>query len=398
MSPIRFRARRALVTSRRFLHRYGGRVAVIAWLCGFVAFVLNGLPILEAIYQAIAAFVFASEVPEHGGWYGAVEVYRIFAPVLAGGALIDFAARLLPEPSRVPKRVDDHVVVVGVGRLGYAIAKRLSRDGVPTAVINLSADSDLMRALHERHAVYAVTGDARDAKVLLRAGIDRAHTIITVTGEDDVNVGVALLAWALPDCHARIWAHVRDPGLRALVTRTSEVRAFSVQVSAARKVAARLRTSYEADAERLIFVVAGHGRFGQAVVAELEPWLPVPRRLIVLDRDPTNGESCSEGTRFIAGDLVRPDGLESLTSEIQSIARPGDRVVCLLCTDNDVANLAFALELREVLPVTEIDVHVRMFTWPPEFTETTKLEGIRAIDVWQEVGDEIVHRAVWKEG
>lgn len=84
-----------------------------------------------------------------------------------------------------PARGDQHVVVLGGGRVGRATAAALAAADTPCVIV-------------ERHAervqgfANAVVGDAADRAVLRRAGIDRASAVVVTTHDDDTNVYLTL--------------------------------------------------------------------------------------------------------------------------------------------------------------------------------------------------------------
>jgi trk system potassium uptake protein TrkA len=85
-----------------------------------------------------------------------------------------------------------HVVIVGAGRIGTALAKWLVSAGHEIAVVEERRDrcSDLDEALGD----VSVLGNATDASVLAKAGTNRAELFVATTGEDGVNLVVCQLA------------------------------------------------------------------------------------------------------------------------------------------------------------------------------------------------------------
>ncbi len=106
-----------------------------------------------------------------------------------------------------------HVIVVGCGRLGSALAYRLFRAGHHVAVIDTAQLSfnnlpaDFTGRTHE--------GDALSQDVLLRAGIEQADALAAVTSSDAINAIVARIAthiYHIPNVVARNY----DPRCRVL--------------------------------------------------------------------------------------------------------------------------------------------------------------------------------------
>ncbi len=85
-----------------------------------------------------------------------------------------------------------YVIVVGGGAVGCRVAKMLEREGYAVTII----EKDRKRAeelYHETHA-HIVIGDATNPRILESADIRKADYVIIVTGDDDTNLIVAMLA------------------------------------------------------------------------------------------------------------------------------------------------------------------------------------------------------------
>lgn len=94
---------------------------------------------------------------------------------------------------RVKKQIDNlsnHVVVCGFGRNGMQAADKLMAYKKPFVVIEKNKE------IIERHSdeVLFVEGDANEDEVLLEAGIDRAHYLITAVPDDAANLFIVLSA------------------------------------------------------------------------------------------------------------------------------------------------------------------------------------------------------------
>ena len=85
-----------------------------------------------------------------------------------------------------------HVVVVGGGRLGQAVARWLVSAGHEIAVV----DSDPRRcsAVDEAFGSVSVFGDCADGSVLARAGANRADAVIATSNDDGVNLVACQIA------------------------------------------------------------------------------------------------------------------------------------------------------------------------------------------------------------
>jgi voltage-gated potassium channel len=95
------------------------------------------------------------------------------------------------------KKLSNHIVVLGYGRMGHAVVEVLRARGIAYSVVDL--DPDRCRDLEEEHQP-AVRGDATQEEVLRAAATERAKTLITCLADDAHNVYAILLARQLnPD-------------------------------------------------------------------------------------------------------------------------------------------------------------------------------------------------------
>ena len=91
-------------------------------------------------------------------------------------------------------RLENHVIVVGFGRIGLTLAKGLLAGGAKFVVI----EQNEKRAAEVRELGYlCLIGDATDERALQDAGIARARTLASVLPNDAANVFIALSARSL---------------------------------------------------------------------------------------------------------------------------------------------------------------------------------------------------------
>jgi len=85
-----------------------------------------------------------------------------------------------------------HVVIMGCGRVGSALAKALERLDHSVAVID--RDAAAFRRLYAEFAGQRVTGVGFDRDTLVEAGIERAHAFAAVSSGDNSNIISARVA------------------------------------------------------------------------------------------------------------------------------------------------------------------------------------------------------------
>jgi trk system potassium uptake protein TrkA len=97
-----------------------------------------------------------------------------------------------------------NIIVVGDGKVGYALAEQLNLEGHDITVIDNRAD----RLTHtaETLDVIGVIGNGATRQVQLEAGVDEADLLIAATSTDELNMLCCLLAKQLgaTDTIARI--------------------------------------------------------------------------------------------------------------------------------------------------------------------------------------------------
>lgn len=99
--------------------------------------------------------------------------------------------------SRGIKRMKNHAIICGFGRVGKMLADRLTDDSVPCVII----DNDPRRLQEaEQLGLAIVSGDASCDETLESAGIRRARTLACVLPNDAVNVFITLTARDLNPC------------------------------------------------------------------------------------------------------------------------------------------------------------------------------------------------------
>ena len=108
--------------------------------------------------------------------------------LLEGQLGLEFGKRRL---RRRLRRMNQHFILCGFGRVGREIAREFVAERVPFVVIDVNQTSlDDAR----KDGLLAVTGNASDVEVLKEAGIERARGLVTATDNDASNLYVTLSA------------------------------------------------------------------------------------------------------------------------------------------------------------------------------------------------------------
>lgn len=183
----------------------GGAVLVGVCTLGVIGYLLAGWSFGDAVYMVVITIfgVGYGEVRPIVTWplrgltaaiifagYGAV-IYTVggFIQMVVDGEIN--TALGVRRMSRDIKRLENHVVVCGVGRMGRQLAAELHAANRPFVAI----DTDQVIVDQAESLGYlALRGDASDEEVLSQAGIERASVLASVLSDDAANVFVTLTA------------------------------------------------------------------------------------------------------------------------------------------------------------------------------------------------------------
>ncbi|MBI5088984.1 MAG: NAD-binding protein [Actinobacteria bacterium] len=108
-----------------------------------------------------------------------------------------------------------HVVIVGCGRVGSALAEEL--EGAGHSVVIIDKRTDALNRLSPDFTGQTLTGVGFDRSVLVEAGIERADAVAAVTSGDNSNIliarvarenfGIATVAWTSEQVLRRLQPH-----------------------------------------------------------------------------------------------------------------------------------------------------------------------------------------------
>jgi len=92
--------------------------------------------------------------------------------------------------------LDGHVVVCGLGRVGYHLVERLRAESYPVLVIEKDAGNRFLPAVREL-GIPVMIADAAAAGTLADAAVDKAAALASIVNDDLINLEVGLNARAL---------------------------------------------------------------------------------------------------------------------------------------------------------------------------------------------------------
>ena len=172
---------------------------------------------LDALYSAVktATAVGPSRHAEDGpSWYEAfATATMLLAVVLLGVSSAGLVNRLLSRrlTTIVGRRAlprSGHVIVVGLGQVGFRMCLEMRRLGVPPVAIEQDPDAPQVH-LAKAAGIPVVIGSGVDRGLLEGLRLTRAHAVAAVTSDDLVNIAVSVAALAIGP-HVRIVLRAGD--------------------------------------------------------------------------------------------------------------------------------------------------------------------------------------------
>ena len=85
-----------------------------------------------------------------------------------------------------------YILVIGAGKVGYFLAKRLCQGKHTVSIVE--KDKTLCEEIAKELEALVINGDGCDPRILQEAGIERADVLAAVTGDDEDNLIICQLA------------------------------------------------------------------------------------------------------------------------------------------------------------------------------------------------------------
>ena len=212
VTPMR-RKRRLLVAWRYavvLLNEFRGTLAVwsAAILFGAVLYAVTPQPELENHRPDLPTSLYASWMamlaqppysPPHA-WYLLLldAVYPVMGFILVGEGIVRLALLMVSRRGHeqdwmkvMASTYRDHIVLCGLGHLGYRVLEQLVTSRVDVVAIEKDADNRFL-AQAKALKIPILLRDMKEDQALIDAGIERASVIIVATNDDMANLEVAL--------------------------------------------------------------------------------------------------------------------------------------------------------------------------------------------------------------
>jgi trk system potassium uptake protein TrkA len=209
------------------------------------------------------------------------------------------------------------VIIAGAGSVGTFIAEDLAKAGHEVVIVEVNADRVAEAARSgEPAGVTWVAADACEVSEFARAGVDRADVVAAVTGDDEDNLVISLLAkqeFAVP----RVVARVNNPKNEWMFT---EMWGVDVSVSTPHLLTALVEEAVSVGSlVRLLSFEGGRARLSEATLTPDSPSNGKDLAEIGLPRDSTVVAIIRESH------VIVPRG--------DSVLRAGDEVLVLTTPD-----------------------------------------------------------------
>jgi Trk K+ transport system NAD-binding subunit len=325
----------------------------------------------ESLYRTISVIATGADMGgrEYEGWGKAfISFLRIAGAALIAAFTAIVTNALLTarlggafEVRRIPDK--GHVVICGLGNVGYRVVEEFRRLDEQVVVVEQKADNPFVLACR-RMGVAVINGSATVAEVLRQVRVGTARAVIAATSSDLVNLEIALLVAEINPAQ-RVVVRMGDSAFAETVRKAANVKlALSVAELAAPAFVAALL----GDRVQTMFLVGG-------------------RMLAVLEITVTGEDKrySDFSLRALAIDFqFIPVAVTDKNDKIQDIElsyrlQPGDRLT-IVAPINQLDRLMrrepptadWSVEVMSFLPPMRAELLVRVGTFrhlPPEETE-----------------------------
>jgi Trk K+ transport system NAD-binding subunit len=320
----------------------------------------------DGLYRTVSVIATGADMHEtelKAGWQKVfVSLLRIFGAALTAAftaIVTNYLIRARLGKALEIRRIPDsgHVVVCGLGNVGFRVVEELLRHDERVVAIERAADGRFL-ATARRLGVAVIVGDATVAEVLRQAHAGSARAVLAVTNNELVNLEIALLVREF-NPQQRVVLRMADPQLAQTLREAANVRlALSTSTLAAPAFVAALF----GDRVQNIFLVGGR------VLAAIE--------LLVHADDPLlSGQTVralSVDYQLLPVALAAVDGVPR-TRPLEHRLGPGDRLTGIAAL-GDLARL-----LRRERVAANWSVRVTQFMIPARPWVARLLQGQRGL-------------------
>jgi len=168
---------------------------------------------MQAIYHVLGLIFLSPTEPYPRAWF--LQIFWFLMPVIGMGILAhgiaDFGVLFFNRRARgkewemaVASTFNRHIILVGLGHLGFRTAKYLHEMGKDVVIIDINPKAELIETTRD-FGIPLLVDDATREITLKSAGIEKAKAIILCTQDDSLNLQMAVKARSLnPDIQVTI--------------------------------------------------------------------------------------------------------------------------------------------------------------------------------------------------
>ncbi len=155
-----------------------------------------------AAYHILGLVFLSPNINFPESWY--LQIFYFLAPVIGVGILAqgfaDFGVLFFNRRARskewemaVASTFNQHVILVGLGHLGFRVAHQLHSLDLDVVVVDINPKTDLVNSVRDL-GIPVLNDDSTREAALVAAGITQARAIILCTQQDGLNLQIAMKA------------------------------------------------------------------------------------------------------------------------------------------------------------------------------------------------------------
>jgi len=166
--------------------------------------------LLESIYQVLTmTFLQTGGIFPHAWYLGMFYfIMPVIGLIILAQGVTEFSVMLFNRRARgkeweiaVASTYNNHIILVGLGHLGFRVAQELINVGQDVVLIEANPKADLIASV-KAMGIPVIQDDASHGTTLESAGVHHARAIILCTQNDSLNLKIALKAKRhKPDIH-----------------------------------------------------------------------------------------------------------------------------------------------------------------------------------------------------
>jgi hypothetical protein len=342
----------------------------------------------DLLYRTLQLIILeAGSVDGRVNWM--LETARFLLPALTAYTAFQAVMHLFREQTQWLRlwRVGDHVIVAGLGRKGSHLVRELLALGRPVVAIEKDPAHEELAELRRQGAIVLV-GDATNSGVQTSARIQRARHLVSLTGNDGVNLRIASQAYQQTPSRRRgrltCVTHLDSPELLSLIkdseltidpTVPFQLESFNSYARAARlllQLDPGWQPTRSGDEVPRSILVIGLGRMGESLIFNAGYAWHLLRRpeelgITVLDLEAESKVSdllrrqprLSQVCRFVPLEMdVCPTDLLHERLQLTPGGQPFHRVY--ICLSDPVVSLQVCLNLVRMAGQRPASIHARL--------------------------------------